>query len=73
MKISTTKDTEGDLIEDIDSQFDKNLFHNTLELATRMKDTAQAVSEWHRKMTNQKLNQKGNRIDLSKFIIGSRA
>ena len=64
---------DGDLLEDIDSQFEQSLYHNTLELATRMKDTAQAVSEWHRKMTNQKLNQKGNRIDLDKFTIGSRA
>ena len=62
---------DEDLIENIDSQFDRSLFHNTLELATRMKDTAQAVSEWHRKMANQKLNQKGNRIDLTKFDIGS--
>ena len=38
-----------------------------------MKNTAQAVLEWHRKMTNQKLIQKGSRIDLTKFDIGSRA
>ena len=60
-------------MDDIDPKFDKSLVHNTLELATRMKNTAQAVSEWHRRMTSQKLNQKGVQIDLSKFPIGSNA
>ena len=32
-----------DLVEDVDSKFDKSLMHHTLELATRMKDTAQSV------------------------------
>ena len=68
----SSRDDE-DLVEDIDSKFDKSLVHNTLELATRMKDTAQAVSEWHRRMTSQKLNQKGVQIDLNKFPIGSNA
>ena len=51
----------------------KSLVHSTLELATRMKDTAQSVSEWHRRMTSQKLNQKGVSVDLDKFPIGSSA
>ena len=38
-----------------------------------MKDTAQSVSEWHRRVTSQKLIQKGVPVDLDKFPIGSNA
>ena len=64
---------DEDLVEDVDTKFDKSLVHSTLELATRMKNTAHAVSEWHHRMTNQKLNQKGVQINLDNFPIGSNA
>jgi hypothetical protein len=37
-----------------------------------MAEVARSVSEWHRRMTAEKLNQSGQPVDMTKFPIGTR-
>ena len=45
--------------------WDKSLPKKVLELAARMAAVAQAHSEWHRRMTSEKLNQANRPFDDS--------
>ncbi len=47
--------------------WDKSLPKKVLELATRMTTVAQAHSEWHRRMTSEKLNQANRPFDDSQL------
>jgi hypothetical protein len=57
--------------EDIDEFFDKDSLKLQLELAVRMAEFARSVSEWHRRMTADKLNQSGQPVDMSKYPVGT--
>ena len=64
---------EEDTMEDISTEFDKSMVHNTLELATRMAEVATSESQWHKRMTAERLNQSGRQYDPSKRLeIGTR-
>jgi hypothetical protein len=54
-------DTE-DLLEDVDVDFDKSDIKLLMELAMRMADSVRATSEWHRRMTSNRLAQNGQKI-----------
>jgi hypothetical protein len=47
--------------------WDKSLPKKVLELAARMVTVAQAHSEWHRRMTSEKLNQANRPFDDSQL------
>jgi hypothetical protein len=48
-----------DLLEDVDRTFDNNEVKSVMELAMRMAEIVQSTSEWHRRMTSNKLSQTG--------------
>ena len=52
--------------------WDKSLPKKVLELAARMATVAQAHSEWHRRMTSEKLNQANRPFDDSQLQVGMR-
>ncbi len=63
---------EHEVNEDIDEIFDKDSLRLQLELAVRMTEVARSVSEWHRRMTAEILNQSGQPVDMSKYPVGTR-
>ena len=62
------------LLEEDDSPtaqaWDKSFPKKLLELAARMATVAQAHSEWHRRMTSEKLNQANRPFDDSQLQPG---
>ncbi len=52
--------------------WDKSLPKKVLELAARMATVDQAHSEWHRRMTSEKLNQANRPFDESQLQVGMR-
>ncbi len=50
--------------------WDKSLPKKVLELAVRMAAVAQSHSEWHRRMTSEKLNQANRPFDDSQLQPG---
>jgi hypothetical protein len=38
-----------------------------------MTEVARPVSEWHRRMTAEKINQSGQPVDMAKYPVGTRA
>jgi hypothetical protein len=50
--------------------WDKSLPKKVLELAARMATVAQSHSEWHRRMTSEKLNQANRQFDDSQLQVG---
>ncbi len=50
--------------------WDKSLPKKVLELAARMAAVAQSHSEWHRRMTSEKLNQANRPFDESQLQPG---
>ena len=59
-----------DALEDVDSNFDKSVSKDVLEMAEIMATEARSVSEWHKRMTREKLNQSGQKIDLEALTLG---
>jgi hypothetical protein len=69
-------DTEGgtgdNTLEDISTHFDKSLPKAMLEFSVRLSDAVNAQSEWHRRMTSEKLNMSGRKIDTSLLKLKSK-
>jgi hypothetical protein len=63
---------EHEVDEDIDEFFDKDSRKHQLELSVRMAEVSRSVSEWHRRMTAEKLNQSGQPVDMNKYPIGTK-
>jgi len=61
-----------DLLEDVDVDFDKSDMKLLMELAMRMSDSVRATSEWHRRMTSEKLAQNGLKINYDALIPGAK-
>ena len=61
--------TGDNTLEDISNHFDTSLHKAMLELSMTLANTANGESEWHRRMTSQKLNQTGKKVaeDLLKL------
>ena len=64
--------TDPDILEDVSTEFDKSVTKNILELAQIMSEEARSTSEWHKRMTNEKLNQSGRKINMKDFHIGAK-
>jgi len=64
-------DTE-DLLEDVDVDFDKSDIKLLMELAMRMAESVRATSEWHRRMTSNRLAQNGQKINYEALIPGAK-
>jgi transposase InsO family protein len=63
--------TDPDILEDVCTEFDKSITKNILELSQIMAKEARSTSEWHRRMTNEKLNQAHQRINMKDFHVGA--
>jgi hypothetical protein len=64
---------EHEVDEGTDEFFDKDSLKLQLELSVRMAEVSRSVSsEWHRRMTAEKLNQSGQPVDMSKYPIGTK-
>jgi hypothetical protein len=60
-----------DLLEDEDKTFDTNELKSVMELAMRMAEIVRSTSEWHRRMTSNKLSQIGKSINYEALIPGA--
>ena len=69
--IDTELDTE-DLLEDVDEDFDKSDIKLLMELAMRMAESVRATSEWHRRMTSNRLAQNGQKIKYESLTPGAK-
>ena len=63
---------DGDVIEDSNSTELQGQVKNLIELAMRMTEVVKSTSEWHRRMTSQKLAQNGRKINYEDYKIGSK-
>jgi hypothetical protein len=61
-----------DLLEDDDKTFDNNELKSVMELAMRMAEIVRSTSEWHRRMTSDKLSQTGKSISYEALIPGAK-
>jgi hypothetical protein len=61
-----------DLLEDVDVNFDKSDIKLLMELAMRMADSVRSTSEWHRRMTSNRLAQSGHKIDYNALTPGAK-
>jgi hypothetical protein len=61
--------TDPEILEDVSPVFDGSAVKHILEKAVEISKEVKAVSEWHRRMTHEGLNQKGQRYNLDHFTI----
>jgi hypothetical protein len=65
-------DGDADAIEDANSFELQGQIKNLIELSMRMTEVVKATSEWHRRMTSNKLAQNGRKIKLDDYKIGTK-
>jgi hypothetical protein len=63
--------TDPEILEDVSPVSDGSAVKNILEKAVEISEEVKAVSEWHRRMTHEGLNQKGQRYNLDHFTEGT--
>jgi hypothetical protein len=51
-----------DLLEDVDKTFDVSELKSVMELAMRMAEVVKSTSEWHWRMSSNKLSQSGGAL-----------
>ncbi len=62
----------NDLLEDVDKSFDSSELKSIMELAMRMAEIVRFTSEWHRRITSNKLSQNGKCINYETLIPGAK-
>ena len=72
LQFNLERGTGDNTLEDISSHFDSSLHKVMLELSTRLADAANAESEWHRRMTSEKLNMTGRQIAKDLLALGAK-
>ena len=63
--------TDPDMLEDVSPTFDSSLTKSILELAMELVTEVRSITEWHRRMTHEHLNQSGRVINLDKLAVGT--
>jgi hypothetical protein len=61
-----------DLLEDVDETFDTSELKALMELAMRMAEIVRSTSEWHRRMSSNRLSQNGKRINYETLKPGTK-
>ncbi len=61
-----------DLLEDVDETFDTSELKSVMELAMRMAEIVRSTSEWHRRMSSNRLSQNGKRINYETLKPGAK-
>ena len=64
--------TDPEILEDVSPVFDGSAVKHILEKAVEIAEEVKATSEWHRRMTHEGLNQKGQRYNLDHFVEGAK-
>ena len=64
--------TDPEILEDVSPVFDGSAVKHILEKAVEIAEEVKAVSEWHRRMTHEGLNQKGQRYNMDHFVEGAK-
>ncbi len=64
--------TDPKILEDVSSVFGGSVVKHILEKAVEIADEVKAVSEWHRRMTHEGLNQKGQRYNMDHLVEGAK-
>ncbi len=64
--------TDPEILEDVSPVFDGSAAKHILENAVEIAKEVKATSEWHRRMTHEGLNQKGQRYNLDHFVEGAK-
>ncbi len=60
-----------DILEDVSPTFDSSLTKSILGLAMELVTEVWSITEWHRRMTHEHLNQSGRVINLDKLTVGT--
>jgi hypothetical protein len=64
--------TDPEILEDVSPVFDGSAVKHILEKAVEIAEEVKAVSEWHRRMTHEGLNQKGQRYNMDHLVEGAK-
>jgi hypothetical protein len=64
--------TDPETLEDVSPVFDGSAVKHNLEKAVEIAEEVKAVSEWHRRMTHEGLNQKGQRYNMDHLVEGAK-
>jgi hypothetical protein len=64
--------TDPEVIKDVSPVFNGSVVKHILEEAVEIAEEVKATSEWHRRMTHEGLNQKGQRYNLDHFVDGAK-
>jgi hypothetical protein len=64
--------TDPEILEDVSPVFDGSAVKHILEKAVEIAEEVKAVSEWHRRMTHEGLNQKGQRYTMDHLVEGAK-
>jgi hypothetical protein len=57
-----------EVLEDVSPVFDGSAVKNILKKAVKIAEEVKSISEWHRRMTHESLNQKGQRYNMDHFV-----
>jgi hypothetical protein len=64
--------TDPEILEDFSPVFDGSAVKHILEKAVEIAEEVKAVSEWHRRMTHEGLNQKEQRYNMDHLVEGAK-
>ena len=64
--------TDPEILEDVSPVFDGSAVKHILEKAIELAEEVKATSEWHRRMSHESLNQKGQRYNLDHYVVGAK-
>ncbi len=64
--------TDPEILEDVSPVFNGSVVKHILEKAVEIAEEVKATLEWHRRMTHEGLNQKGQRYNLDHFVDGAK-
>ncbi len=64
--------TDPEILEDVSPVFDGSAVKHILEKAVEIAVEVKAVSEWHRRMMHEGLNQKGQRYNMDHLVEGAK-
>ncbi len=64
--------TDPEILEDVSPVFDGSAVKHILEKAIEIAEEVKAMSEWHRRMSHESLNQKGQRYNLDHYVAGAK-
>jgi hypothetical protein len=64
--------TNPEILEDVSLVFDGSAVKHILEKVIEIAEEVKATSEWHRRMSHESLNQKGQRFNLDHYVAGAK-